>query len=230
MLYSFLNSDDLDSGIKEEQLTQLVRDNLGLIAVAESGSISWMQDYLGQRYDLAATFPTIGEWAASNDYAPAVAITLPAQADPGSGCFYDLSRNFSTQPTTYLPPYAYNPAGRLTNYAYHEETGLYYWATTASLGVEPGVTTGWEDYWQVRDPRNAKLVAFAVDITLFNLFKRVAPRRIPELRTSLYNQAKEWLTLVKDGNLTPDLPRPLKLVDSSDEIRWGSNRPQQHYY
>ncbi len=225
MLYSFLNSDDLDAAIKDDQLTQLVRDDLGLVAVAEATAVSWMGDYLRQRFDLAATFPAIGEWAAGYDYGPAERVTVPAPAATPADYY---TRDTPTTATGYLPLYAYNDAGRLTNYAWHQ--GRYYEALVPSLNVEPGTATGWQASWRVRDPRDPKLVSFALDIALFLLFKRVAPRRIPELRTALYNQAKEWLTLVRDGNLTPDLPRPVKAADSSDEIRWGSNVPRQQYY
>ncbi len=227
MRYNFLTSADLEVSIKEEQLTQLVRDNLSLIVLAEARSISWMQDYLGQRFTVADVFPTIGEWAAGNDYGPAVTVIVPGALVAGDpGIFY--SRDYTTEATSYTPLYARNAAGRLTNYAWHLDKC--YEALVPSLGVEPGVTLGWARSWRPRDPRDPKLVGFAVDVTLFNLFTRVAPRKIPELRVSLYNQAKEWLTMVRDGNLTPDLPRPLKLADNADTIRWGSNAPQQYHY
>lgn len=230
MLYNFLTSEDLEVSIKEEMLTQLVRDNLSLIVLAEARSISWMHDYLGQRFTIADVFPNIGEWAAGNDYGPAVTVIVPGAivaADPG--IFY--ARDTPTEATSYTPLYARNAAGRLTNYAWHADQC--YEALLPSLGVEPGNTTAnalWPAYWRLRDPRDPKLVGFAVDVTLFNLFTRVAPRKIPELRVSLYNQAKEWLTMVRDGNMTPDLPRPLKQADNSDTIRWGSNAPQQYHY
>ncbi len=229
MLYSYLTSEDLDSTIKEEQLTQLVRDNLGLVAVSEANAVSWMKDYLGQRYDVAASFPAIGEWQPGNDYGPALPVIVPGTVITGDNLYY--VRDTATEATSYTPLYAYNDAGRLTNYAWHE--GQCYQALKNSLGVEPGNDTDfpdWELSWRPRDPRDAKLVAFCLDITLFRLFTRVTPRRIPDLRVSLYNQAKEWLTMVRDGSLTPDLPRPIKVADSSDEIRWGSNAPQGHYY
>jgi hypothetical protein len=226
MLYSYLTSEDLDAAIKEEQLTQLVRDNLGLIAVAEANAVSWMKDYLGQRFDMAATFPTIGEWQAGNDYAPARPITLPGRLITGDNLFYE--RDTATEPSIYTPPYDYNAAGRLTNYAWNN--GQCYQALRASVGVEPGVAPNWQLSWLARDPRDAKLITFCLNVTLFRLFTRIAPRRIPELRTSLYNETKEWLTLVRDGMLTPDLPRPIQVEDSSDAIRWGSNPQQSHYY
>jgi hypothetical protein len=234
MLYDFLTSEDLDASIKEEMLTQLVRDNMGLVAVAASNAVSWMKDYLGQRFTVEDIFPIIGEWSAGNDYGPAVAMTLPGA--PLDECFNPVGLAFYERPsapaagTTYTPLYARNAAGRLTNYAWHNDQC--YEAIANSVGVEPGDESNplAALAWRPRDPRDAKVVSFAVDIALFNLFKRVAPRKIPEFRVSLYNQAKEWLTLVKDGNLTPDLPRPIKPADNSDTIRWGSSPAQSYRY
>ncbi|SHJ75712.1 Protein of unknown function [Hymenobacter daecheongensis DSM 21074] len=228
MLYSFLTSDDLDSAIKEEMLYQLVRDNLGLVGSAEASAVSWMKDYLGQRFDVAAVFPNIGEWTAGSEYGPAQSITIPGEPAtvPAGIAFYERPNEIGPG-QSYTPQYERNAAGRLTNYAWH--AGQCYEALRASLNVEPG-TPAAQTYWRPRDPRDPKVMMFCVDITLFRLFQRVSPRKIPDLRTSLYNQAKEWLTMVADGSLTPDLPRPIKVADSSDTIRWGSNAARQHYY
>lgn len=230
MLYNFLTSDDLEASIKDEMLEQLVRGNLGLVALAEHAAVSWMKDYLGQRYDVAASFPAIGEWSAGNDYAPAAVVVVPAVlVAPSPALFY--VRDATGEATSYTPLYDYNAAGRLTNYVWHD--GAYYQALQPSLGVEPGNDTAnpfWPLSWRARDPRDPKLVSFAVDVALFNLHKRVAPRKISELRVSLYNQAKEWLTLVSEGVLTPDLPRARQSADSSDTIRWGSAPQLTHYY
>jgi hypothetical protein len=240
MLYNFLHSADLDGSIKEEMLEQLTRGNEVVIILSESSAVSWMKDYLGQRFDVASIFPVIGEWTQGNEYGPARPITLGAASlygydypanDSMSVIGYFERPNEAPAGTSYTPPFEYNTAGRLTNYVWHQ--GSYYEAVATSLGIEPGNDEDFPDWaasWRLRDPRDPKVVSFAVDITLFNLFKRVAPRKLPELRVSLYNQAKEWLELVRDGNLTPDLPRPVKADESSDAIRWGSNRAQDHYY
>ena len=239
MLYNFLTSEDLDGSIKEELLEQLTRGSEVLVTLSEASAVSWMKDYLGQRFDVASIFPAIGEWAPGNEYGPATPVTLGAASigydypscQPQGVIGYYERPNEAPAGTSYTPLFDYNTAGRLTNFAWHN--GTYYQALATNLGIEPGNDEdfpNWRQSWRVRDPRDPKVVSFAVDIALFNLFKRVAPRRIPDMRVSLYNQAKEWLELVRDGNLTPDLPRPVKLNDSSDEIRWGSNRAQTHYY
>ena len=195
MLYNFLTSTDLDGSIKEEQLDQLVRGNLTLVVLAEASAVSWMHDYLGQRYDLAGAFPRIGEWAAGNEYGPARPVVVPATPAFGPEAprygleFYERPIDYPAG-RTYTPRYDYNDAGRLTNYVWHE--GTYYEALMTSLGVEPGAADPLAALaWRERDPRDPKLVSFAVDIALFYLFKRVAPRKIPDFRISLYNQAKE---------------------------------------
>jgi hypothetical protein len=228
MLYNFLTDADLAVGIKDAQLSQLTNDQTGLIPRAEASAVSWMKDYLGQRFDVADCFPSIGEWAGNNSYGPAQLVT-PSVAVYGCGpaplAYACGSDDEAAQP--YTPLFERNDAGRIINYVYHD--GTYYEALEASLNVEPG-TEDAEGIWRERDPRDAKLVGYCVDITLFMLHKRVSPQRIPQIRIDLYNLAKEWHELVREGTLTPDLPRPRKKADSSDTIRWGSNPQRQHYY
>lgn len=215
MLYSFLTSDDLDGAIKDDQLHQLVRDDLSLVARAEAGAVSWMRDYLGQRFDLPNVFGDIGEWSAAHAYGPA----LPAPV------------LIEGQPVVYLPTYDRNVVGRVTNYAWH--AGVWYEALAPSIGIEPGnaeADAQWELSWRVRDPRDPKLVGYCVDIAVFLLHKRVAPRKIPTFRIDMYNLAKEWLEQVRDGLLTPNLAQPIRPSESSDTIRWGSNPTLSHYY
>jgi hypothetical protein len=46
----------------------------------------------------------------------------------------------------------------------------------------------------------------------------------------MYNQAKEWLTLVRDGDLTPDLPKEVDIKKDVDTPLWGSGPQKGHYY
>jgi hypothetical protein len=215
MRYTFLTSDDLEAAIKEDMLQQLARDDQALIATNVAAAISRMKDYLRQRYDVAAVFPEIGDWAPGNTYAPAAPQLITIDGSEVS----------------YTPPFELNIGGRITNYAWRN--GTYYEAIAESLAVEPGNDTAnaaWPDFWRERDPRDEKVVSFATDIALFMLHKRVAARKIPQIRVDLYNQANEWLTLVRDGILTPDLPRPVQPADNSDTIRWGSNPQRSHHW
>lgn len=76
--------------------------------------------------------------------------------------------------------------------------------------------------------RNPILVMYAVDITLFYLYLRVAPEAIPEARTAAYEIAEKWLTKVQAERVNPTgLPKPDD--GSKDYVRWGGNRPRRNH-
>ena len=108
----------------------------------------------------------------------------------------------------------------------------FYVALADNLNIAPDLTT--VDTWMAADPRNAKLVSDCVDITLFHLYRRINPMRIPQMRVDLYNEAKEWLKAVAgvgDGpKLSPLLPRKLDVTESVDNVLWGSNPARTHYF
>jgi len=54
--------------------------------------------------------------------------------------------------------------------------------------------------------RNALIIMHMVNIVLFNLFTRVVPKNIPEVRTIRYQATLEWLSNVAKGELSPTLP------------------------
>ncbi|HUH35135.1 MAG TPA: phage protein Gp36 family protein [Moheibacter sp.] len=59
---------------------------------------------------------------------------------------------------------------------------------------------------QVGDERNALVVLYMIDITLYHLHSNIAADNIPELRIIRYNAAKDWLKAVAKGDVSPDLP------------------------
>lgn len=55
--------------------------------------------------------------------------------------------------------------------------------------------------------RNHFLLMIAIDITLYHLWSKRAPRKIPELRSERYQDALNWLKSVGEGTMTTDLPQ-----------------------
>lgn len=51
--------------------------------------------------------------------------------------------------------------------------------------------------------RQATIVMFCTDITLFYIHQRHNPRKIPEFRKDAYKRAVEWLKEVRDGDIDP---------------------------
>lgn len=86
-------------------------------------------------------------------------------------------------------------------------------------------------YWTPGDSRNQELLNCVIDITLYRVHKRIAPRNIPDLRVKAYDDAIKWLKDAGDvGNsgITADLP--VKQPKSGGRIRWGGNVRTQTTY
>lgn len=57
------------------------------------------------------------------------------------------------------------------------------------------------------EERNHFLLMIAIDIALYHLWSKRAPRKIPEMRSQRYQDALDWLKAVGEGTLSTDLPQ-----------------------
>lgn len=57
------------------------------------------------------------------------------------------------------------------------------------------------------EERNHFLLMIAIDIALYHLWSKRAPRKIPEMRSQRYQDALDWLKTVGEGTLSTDLPQ-----------------------
>ena len=64
--------------------------------------------------------------------------------------------------------------------------------------------------------RNALLVMYMVDITLYHLHSNISPENVPELRFTRYEAAINWLKAVAKGDISPNLPEYSGDPDSED--------------
>lgn len=209
MLFNFLTTEDLKQAIREDFLNQISENENSIVAKAEARAVGYMKDFISHRFSIADAFPFIKEWNSQTEYKKAVETLIVVEGED----------------TPYLPLYMRDTKSDIVNYCY--KNGKFYMALDDNENTDP-VQTG-QTKWEERDPREQKLIGFAVDITLFYLNQRVRPTKIPGHRVDAYNQAKEWLLMVKDGDITPDLPRYPDKTQSVDTILWGSN-PQRSYY
>jgi hypothetical protein len=121
--------------------------------------------------------------------------------------------------------------GNYTDFCYYE--GAIYACLqdiVGDLNMDDSMLPGFEnsEFWKQYDPRDSNLVNQITNITVFYLHRHVNPVRIPNFWVDMYNQAKDWLTDVKSGAITPDLPRVIQ--DTGDFIPHGSNPQIQHRY
>jgi len=103
------------------------------------------------------------------------------------------------------------------------QSGLQYWGTPTSYVITPG-TLPTDSAWIQIDTRDQQLVQKLVDITLYHLMRRIAPRNIPQIRIDAYMgmpdmvkmgetgpifpvySALGWLQACARGEITPNLP------------------------
>lgn len=57
------------------------------------------------------------------------------------------------------------------------------------------------------DSRDMFIVMITIDIALYHLWSKMAPRKIPELRAQRYQDALDWLKGVGDGTMKSNLPQ-----------------------
>lgn len=96
-------------------------------------------------------------------------------------------------------------------------------AITAQTNKIPGADiTNWNEiYFVAGDNRSQQTVTYMIDIVLYHLHSRIAPRNIPQLRIDRYKDAKEWLDGVADGAYNAN-EFPLIQPSQGTRIRWGS--------
>lgn len=83
-------------------------------------------------------------------------------------------------------------------------------------------------YWMSGDNRHPQIVMFCIDVALYHLYGRIAPKSIPEVRTDRYNAAIAELKMIARGEIASDLTKIQPGQGAS--IRWGSKPKQQNHY
>lgn len=83
-------------------------------------------------------------------------------------------------------------------------------------------------FWKMGDNRSQQLLTYVIDLLLYHVHSRIAPRNIPDLRIKRYDDAKSWLKMCAKGDVTAAMP--LKQPTQGLRVRWGGNIKQQNSY
>lgn len=82
--------------------------------------------------------------------------------------------------------------------------------------------------------RNAELVMYLVDMSLYHLHSRLTPGQVPEVRNSRYADALEWLKAVSSGDWNPGFPLVGDSdgdgIDDKNVVQGGSSTPRNPYF
>jgi len=75
--------------------------------------------------------------------------------------------------------------------------------------------------------RDSQLLNYIIDLAVYHLHTRIAPRNIPQLRQTRYDNAIEWLKMCATGDVTPKLA---EITTDGKIIRWGSQVKNTNSY
>ncbi len=109
-------------------------------------------------------------------------------------------------------------------------SGQVWEAIAANTNKTPGTDiTNWNMVgWTEGDNRSQQIITYMIDICLYHLHARIAPRNIPQLRIDRYRDAIAWLEQVAKGNLTANFP--LLQPSQGSRTRWGSSPKLNNEY
>ncbi|MDD2984716.1 MAG: DUF1320 family protein [Crocinitomicaceae bacterium] len=80
------------------------------------------------------------------------------------------------------------------------------------------------------DIRSHYMVMLVIDCTLYHLYTNTAPDRIPQHRSTRYQDAIDWLKLIAEGKTNADLPAKAQTAEKPAEgVRIGSKYPNSTY-
>lgn len=79
--------------------------------------------------------------------------------------------------------------------------------------------------------RNALIVMYMIDITLYHLHSNIVTRAMPKTREDRYNAAISWLDKVSSGKLNPNLPVvETEGADATPLFKLGSQKKYSKRY
>lgn len=105
--------------------------------------------------------------------------------------------------------------------------GVQYWGSPVAYTIPAGTLPS-DDAYILGDNRSQQLVMMMVDITLYHVHSRIAPRNIPALRDNRYIAAIEWLKQANTGTITANIP--LIQPAQGRVIRFGGNTKANNTY
>lgn len=107
--------------------------------------------------------------------------------------------------------------------------GLQYWGAGVAFNVPANSQIDNTALWVQNDPRSRQVVKCVVDITLYYVHDRIAPRNIPDLRIKNYDDSIKKLKKFAEGDTT-NIKLALIQPKQGRRIRYGGNVKNSNSY
>jgi hypothetical protein len=102
------------------------------------------------------------------------------------------------------------------------------WTTATPYSIPAATLPTNTTYWIKGDNRCQNLVMYIIDIALYHIHSRIAPRNIPDLRIKRYDDALMQLKGYAKGTTTANLPK--LQPPTGKRIRFGSHIKNKNSY
>lgn len=217
----FLLTSDYSSIIQTVDLNQITENVVQNLYDSEQKAIARMRTKLVQRYMVDIELGLMSAYSASTHYRTKERIIT------GGNVIYSVKLFDRWVNTT-----AYTSGGIVT-----DDDGYVYTATADSTGKALTDTNFWSPmtniintnttYWAALDNRYPLFVEIAMDLTLYNLYARINPRNIPDLRKERNREALDQLDAWASGTDTAEVMEINAPDQVGNSIRWGSALDKQ---
>jgi hypothetical protein len=99
--------------------------------------------------------------------------------------------------------------------------GQIYWGTGTAYTIAAGTLPTDSSKWTNGDNRTQSILMCVIDVCLYHIHSRIAPRNVPDLRRDRYINAVDMLRAYARGEMTAKLP--LLQPKSGQRVRYGGN-------
>ena len=216
----FLLTSDYSSIIQTVDLNQITENVVQNLYDSEVKAISRMRSKLVQRYMVDIELGVMDAYNALTHYRTKDRVLT------GSTIYSVKKYN------KYVNTTAYVIGDTVTN-----DLGFVYFAIADSTNVALTSTSTWTPllgvintnttYWEVADNRYPLFVEIAMDLTLYNLYARINPRNIPDLRKERNREALDQLDAWASGTDTAEVMEINTTEQTGFSIRYGSSIAKQ---
>lgn len=218
----FLLTSDYSSIIQTVDLNQITENVAQNLLDSETKAISRMRTKLVQRYMVDIELGGMVVFSASTHYR-----TKDRVLQAGNVIYSVKEFNRYVASTEYVMSdivtdddgYVYTALGTSTG---KDLTNLTFWSPMINI-IQTNTT-----YWELSDNRYPLFIEIAMDLTLYNLYARINPRNIPELRKERNREALDQLDAWASGTDTAEVLEVNTAEQTGFSIRYGSSVPKQN--
>jgi hypothetical protein len=164
---------------------------------------------------------TIANWTLLGTQYELFYITEPAES-------WNFQKSYLAGDEIYYKDKTYTCAIPSTGISPDSTYGANYWGSGTAYSVSAGTLPTDTDFWTQGDNRNNYILQLYINIVVYNMFMKIAPRNIQETRKQQYEMAIDWLEQAAGGKVTADLPLIVPVQGSA--IRWGSIEKTNNLY